>query len=61
MITKDHDFGYLVDCERCSAGEDLEVVDFQDAVDLIKEMGWQIQKDENGWLHICPSCQEGGR
>jgi hypothetical protein len=34
-------------------------VEFSDAVQEMKDAGWELYKDEDdAWCHLCQSCQE---
>lgn len=57
MIRKEK--GELVaSCDECGAEYPGGVQeDFRAFVEELKRDGWQIKKDGEEWLHICPECQ----
>jgi hypothetical protein len=28
-------------------------------VAMLKEEGWKIRKEDDVWIHVCPTCSEG--
>jgi len=59
MITKEF-FGFIIDCDKCSNFLNCDTYeDFRGAIDMAKDEGWKITKDEEGdWIHLCPICAE---
>ena len=57
MIEKEF-FGFVVECDSCSNYLNCDVEDdFKEAVDMAKDKGWKVKKDQEGdWVHICPVC-----
>ena len=52
-------FGYVVDCDYCSEFLNCDVYDdFKSAIDMVKDKGWKIRKEDDEWVHICPVCAE---
>ena len=48
---------YYVECDECKQAEDLDVVDFEEAVAEVRHMGWRTRKNKNGdWENVCPDC-----
>jgi len=62
MIEKEF-FGYVIECDWCSNFLNCDTYeDFRGAIDMAKDKGWKIRKDEDGeWIHICPVCAEKER
>lgn len=59
MIRKEDD-EFTCDCDDCGDRYYGGVTEtFTDFVSEIKENGWRIRKDGDGWLHLCPCCAEG--
>lgn len=59
----DPNFDWVVDCDtgdstHCEGALDIEDRTFSEAVERIKECGWQIYKDGREWKHRCPICRE---
>ena len=55
MIDKDG-YSYMVVCDNC--GEGTEVNTWDDALELMRDDGWQKKKNGNSWNHYCPECKE---
>lgn len=58
---KSHD--WIVECDtgdstHCEGALDIEEKTFSEAVERIKEVGWQIYKDGREWKHRCQVCKE---
>jgi hypothetical protein len=50
---------YVAECSGCGAEEYGGCIEsFREFVSWLKDEGWKIKKDEDEWLHICPSCRE---
>lgn len=62
MISRDPPFHYDISCDICSAGEArVEAEHFLDAIQAIKDLGWQVRKSYAGFDHVCPDCVEAER
>ena len=57
------DFGFAVTCDitGCSNYEDLEVRSFYEAIEEMHSRGWKSRKENDEWIHVCPSCVEDGK
>ncbi len=55
MITCDEG-QWWVACDGCSDSHDLDVETFQEAVDMVREMGWRISRQAETWMHWCKEC-----
>lgn len=59
MAIERENIGFSAYCDKCSEWEELEEANhFVGAVELLKEKGWKITKENDKWLHICSSCNE---
>lgn len=53
------DGGELVcECNECGSEVYGGTLNFREFVADLKDQGWKIGKDEDGWSHTCPDCQE---
>lgn len=57
MIERDPPYFFDVSCDTCSAGEErIESQEFTEVVKEIKDLGWRVRPDSDGWEHTCPDC-----
>jgi hypothetical protein len=54
-VDKDTD-EYVVACDNCDDELFTEELDFEDAVQVLREEKWKSAKVKNEWEHYCPDC-----
>ena len=50
---------FVCECDDC--GDKMfggTTEEFKNFVEEIEAEGWKIRKDDETWIHICPSCAE---
>jgi hypothetical protein len=47
-------------CDRCNQKAVFPPNSFWDGLAEIKSRGWEIDRDEDGWTHICKKCRKTG-
>jgi len=56
MIVKEYG-KYYIECDCCGCYIP-GFVNFDDAIDYMKEGNWEAIKNEDGWVNYCPECRE---
>jgi len=57
MIEKIHKSEYMVVCDNCGEGRELE--SWEHVLEFMREEGWKKRLIDGEWKHYCPECQEG--
>ena len=57
MIEKVYGKKFEVTCDNCGEGEEWD--SWEDAMNYLKNEGWQYVNKNGSWFHYCPECQEG--
>ena len=46
-----------ITCDSCPEATE-EFDDFNEMIDSVKSLGWQIKCEQGEWTHTCPACAE---
>lgn len=57
MLTKDHS-KYVVECDECLETLETGETEFDAALIVIRNAGWNARKTKAGWQNICPDHEQ---
>ena len=55
MIEKIYKDKRMLTCDNCGDGTECE--NWADALEYIKDNGWQKKRVDGEWVHYCPDCK----
>lgn len=59
MITYDKKLEDMtMQCDECEQAEETVGGSWQECIDELKARGWKFRKEDEAWIHVCPTCQE---
>jgi hypothetical protein len=44
-------------CDECGEVEQTWTKDFDEALEVVKQMQWIARRDDDGWQHFCGDCK----
>lgn len=47
----------VVECHECGIEEFGGTLEFREFIQQLKDTGWKIRKEDDEWIHNCPSCR----
>lgn len=60
MSFQEFEDAFVWTCDRCGLRAEFPPNDFWGALAQLKSRRWEIDRDEEGWGHVCGRCRKTG-